>query len=135
MCRRTAFRTLSRAAVLVSRAAIRHAVKFGGRIKAVQTWDVPTSYDWSMPGLQNLGEDTEKSLAETVGEVAGESPVPIDRSVSRGHPTRALLDVARESGAELIVVGNRGHGGFASVLLGSVSQHLVHHADRPVVGR
>jgi nucleotide-binding universal stress UspA family protein len=42
-----------------------------------------------------------------------------------------LLDTAE--GADLLVVGSRGHGGFAEALLGSVSQHRVHHASCPVV--
>ena len=51
--------------------------------------------------------------------------------VVHGHPAQVLLDVA--DGADLLVVGGRGHGSFASALLGSVSQHCVHHARGPVL--
>jgi nucleotide-binding universal stress UspA family protein len=53
------------------------------------------------------------------------------RQVTEGNPAQVLLDAAR--GADLLVVGSRGHGGFAEALLGSVSQHCVHHARCPVV--
>jgi nucleotide-binding universal stress UspA family protein len=51
--------------------------------------------------------------------------------VAPGHPAKVLLDAA--NGAELLVVGSRGHGTFAGILLGSVSQHCVQHAPCPVV--
>jgi nucleotide-binding universal stress UspA family protein len=50
--------------------------------------------------------------------------------MSSRHPAEALLDVAR--GAELLVVGTRGRGGFAGLVLGSVSQQCVHQATVPV---
>lgn len=48
-----------------------------------------------------------------------------------GHPAAVLLTAAE--GADLLVLGCRGHGGFVGALLGSVSQHCVHHATCPVV--
>ena len=51
--------------------------------------------------------------------------------VIQGNAAQVLLDVARD--ADLLVVGSRGHGGFTGALLGSVSQHCVHHAPCPVV--
>jgi nucleotide-binding universal stress UspA family protein len=51
--------------------------------------------------------------------------------VVNGDPAQVLLDAA--DGAELLVVGSRGHGGFAEALLGSVGQHCVHHAHCPVL--
>jgi hypothetical protein len=61
----------------------------------------------------------------------GRAPVQILTRVLHGHPAHVLLDAA--SGAQLLVVGSRGHGAFAGMLLGSVSQHCVQHASCPVV--
>ncbi|WP_329018626.1 universal stress protein [Micromonospora rifamycinica] len=75
---------------------------------------------------------TEKMLAEAVADVAsGGTPVQFATHVVRGHPAQVLLDAA--DGAQLLVVGSRGHGAFAGMLLGSVSQHCVQHASCPVV--
>jgi nucleotide-binding universal stress UspA family protein len=57
--------------------------------------------------------------------------VVIERRVSEGAPATVLVDESRL--ADLLVVGSRGHGGFAGLLLGSVGQQCAHHAACPVV--
>jgi len=56
---------------------------------------------------------------------------PITVRAIHGHPGQALLEAAKD--AELLVVGTRGHGGFAGLLLGSTSTYLAHHAPCPLV--
>jgi nucleotide-binding universal stress UspA family protein len=55
------------------------------------------------------------------------------RDVMVGGPARSIADVASEEGADLIVVGTRGHSALAGILLGGVTQRLLHLAHRPVL--
>lgn len=59
--------------------------------------------------------------------------VPYRAELYEGNPVGAITQVAEAEGAALIVVGRRGHGGFAELLLGSVPHALAHHASIPVV--
>ena len=56
---------------------------------------------------------------------------PIERIVVCGGSASTLLETGK--GADLIVAGSRGHGGFTELILGSVSHHLAHHAASPLV--
>jgi len=67
-------------------------------------------------------------IAEAVADGGG---VEIERRIDRGPAALVLVEESRR--ADLLVVGSRGHGGFASLLLGSVSQQCAHHAHCPVV--
>jgi len=59
------------------------------------------------------------------------TPVTVSPAVRNGSAAQVLLDAA--DNADQLVVGSRGHGGFDEALLGSISQHRVHHAPCPVV--
>ena len=81
----------------------------------------------SQPKLEALGV-----LEGLVAELEQHTPeVDVRTSIEEGSPAKVLIERSKE--ADLMVVGSRGHGGFAGMLLGSVSQHLVAHASCPVV--
>jgi nucleotide-binding universal stress UspA family protein len=83
-------------------------------------------------GLDELRSAAQTALDATLEEVAsGADGVEIERRVVEGAAAWVLVDESRD--AELLVVGSRGLGGFAGLLLGSVSQQCAHHAACPVV--
>ena len=55
------------------------------------------------------------------------------RDVMVGGPAHPIAEIAADAGADLIVVGTRGHSGVSGVLLGSVTQRLLHLAHQPVL--
>ncbi len=113
--------------------AVEQAQRTGTVVDAVACWAYPSMYGWAMTGLDpELADATGRMLAQTVAEVVGDDPpVEVRESVVPGNAAEVLLESAR--GAELLVVGSRGHGGFSGALLGSVSQHCVQHAHCPVL--
>ncbi|HVB06752.1 MAG TPA: universal stress protein [Acidimicrobiales bacterium] len=119
-----------------SRAALRWGAEEarlrGLPLEAVITWEFPNTDGWDYPDLDlDLGEDAKKMIDETITSVLGETPdAPVTATVIHGHA--ALVLVERSEEAALVVVGSRGHGGFAGLLLGSVSEHLAAHARCPV---
>lgn len=99
-------------------------------------WQLPVMLGiYSQPLLEATDlEGKARELAESeVDEVFGVDRRGLDVSlgVLEGAPALRLLELGEL--AEMIVVGTRGHGGFAGLLLGSVSQHVAEHARCPVV--
>ena len=88
---------------------------------------------YPMPVMDvNWQELAEQVVTDAVGAASRSAgDVEIGYTVVEGNAAQVLLDAS--AGAELLVVGSRGHGGFAEALLGSVGQHCVHHATCPVV--
>ena len=89
-------------------------------------------------GLPAVGGNREEfqdaateALEATIRAIPDEDGVKVQRRVVEGAPAAVLVDESR--GAELLVVGSRGHGGFGRLLLGSVSQQCAQHAECPVV--
>jgi nucleotide-binding universal stress UspA family protein len=120
-----------------SRAALRWALGqariSGGEVHAVTSWEHPPIYGWVLPVAdEEFAERAAGALAEAVRDVAGPAgAAQVRQSVACGNAAQVLLEAAGE--ADLLVVGNRGHRGFARALLGSVSQHCVQHSPCPVV--
>lgn len=114
--------------------AIRQARLTGATVEAVIAWELPVTYGYPVPVASGVdfGELATGAIAVAIADVAGdEEQVTINPKIVEGNAARVLLDAS--AGADLLVVGNRGHGGFVEALLGSVGQHCVHHATCPVV--
>ncbi len=118
--------------------AVRQARLTGATVDAVIAWRYPVVPVPIGPALVAMLEtaDFEKAAGDAVSgaisaAVGRGSDVPVSARVEEGNAAQVLIDAA--AGADLLVVGSRGHGGFAEALLGSVSQHCVHHAPCPVV--
>lgn len=104
------------------------------RLEVVMTWDSPPNLGWPAPSPDQLdpeGEARETVAAIIRSELGPSADIEIAPTLIEGHPAPALLKQAQ--GADLLVVGSRGHGAFSGMLLGSVSQHVVAHAPCPVV--
>jgi nucleotide-binding universal stress UspA family protein len=106
----------------------------GAVLEVVTTWEWPTSYGWGVviPEGWSPTDDAQKVFDQAVGPVAEAHPeVTIRPTIVEGHPAPVLVEESQ--GADLLVVGSRGHGEFAGMLLGSVSEHCVTNAHCPVL--
>jgi nucleotide-binding universal stress UspA family protein len=125
-----------------ARAALRFALEEArlrqARLRVVHAWQFgyigAPGFEGSLPAvggdLAEFHEAAEAALDETLRGVVADG-VAIERRVDQGAAAPVLIEESRD--ADLLVVGSRGHGGFAQLLLGSVSQQCAQHAFCPVV--
>jgi nucleotide-binding universal stress UspA family protein len=118
----------------------------GATLHAVHVWRVPLGLALPEPSVAGLApvsaadldrlaerfhEQADELVQQMLLEELGQEPdVDVRRQVVEANPAEALIEAAR--GADLLVVGSRGLGGFRGLLLGSVSQHVAQHAPCPV---
>lgn len=122
------------------RFALEEATLRQATLRVVHAWQYAyigaTGLEGSYPALggdiKELRDAAASDLDATLREAIPDTgTVKVERRVVEDRPAAALVDESR--GADMVVVGSRGHGGFAGLLLGSVSQQVAHHAACPVV--
>ncbi len=102
-------------------------------MEAVITWNWGVAGYGPYPLEWSPGRDARAIIDQTVDAVFGPRDHPADLKITvlEGAAPKLLLDVSADAG--MLVVGSRGHGGFAGLLLGSVSATCAEHADCPVL--
>ncbi|WP_192827612.1 universal stress protein [Mycolicibacterium aromaticivorans] len=126
----------SPASVKALRWAVEEARLRGATVRAVYAWSFPFR-DGEIAHLaaeaahDALQQEAEQSAQNAVRQALGADADAIECVVTEDSPAQALTQAARD--ADLLVVGSRGRGGFAGLLLGSVSSQCAQHAPCPVV--
>ena len=116
--------------------AAAEAADHGADLVVVNVWEhtvpppagsVSVSERYVPEPSQTTAEDLMQVIKEELGE---DPPVRVQAQVKQGRPAKVLIE--ESANADLLVVGQRGHGGFAGLVLGSVSQHVAAYAKCPV---
>ncbi|MBO0694105.1 MAG: universal stress protein [Acidimicrobiaceae bacterium] len=113
--------------------AAKQASLTGAELQAVTAWQIPALAYGSLmyPAEEDLERASTETLEETLEKVLGKERSNVTTRVIHGPAALVLVEAAK--GADLLVMGSRGHGAFAGMLLGSVSDYCVARAPCPVV--
>lgn len=120
--------------------ALAHAVAIAqvarARLALVAVVPPPPLLSWQAPGgMRGIHESQQAELDQRLRAAADR--VPDDLSLTTrlldGDPAREILRAAREGDHDVIVLGSRGRGRVSAAVLGSVSNHVMHEADVPVI--
>jgi nucleotide-binding universal stress UspA family protein len=118
--------------------AARYAAATGAITTAVLAWHYPAAVGQAPTGVapKAISDEVRAEMLETLDKAVADvfgtpTPPAVQTKVAYGHPAPVLVEESQN--ADLLVVGNRGHGKFTGMLVGSVSIHCVTNAACPVV--
>jgi nucleotide-binding universal stress UspA family protein len=94
-------------------------------------WGSPVLYGTDGELVTQARTEAEETTDKVIAETGGPRPAGVNVRALSGMPADVLI--AESEAADMVVVGSRGTGGFARLLLGSVGNQVVHHAHCPVV--
>jgi nucleotide-binding universal stress UspA family protein len=120
--------------------AATHAVKLaaccGATLHALFVVETRTAYDNAIvepeearERLRAVGDEA----LDAAERVAAEKDVPVERTLDEGVPAECIADYVDAHGIDMVVLGERGHSGFKTVLLGSTAESVIYTVDVPVV--
>ena len=90
----------------------------------------PIIFPADQPDQEKSRQAAEEAVSQAAGRL-GVAAASVTVQAASGLPAQLLIDASRD--ADLVVVGRRGGGGFAGLMMGSVSSQVSHHAACPVV--
>lgn len=116
--------------------AMKEAALRGSKLRLVSAWEIPASVLASVVAGKEFYEEFRETAIKVAQEAATlveerQPSVEHEEIVAEGHAAKVLLENAAD--AELLVVGRRGQGTLREMLLGSISRHVVAHAECPLV--
>ncbi|MGH3193159.1 MAG: universal stress protein [Streptosporangiaceae bacterium] len=91
----------------------------------------PENYGEGLAPMERDRTAAEELVTKVASELGEQRPASVTVRVVNDSPAKALIDASQD--ADMLVVGSRGTGGFARLLMGSVSSQVTHHAACPVV--
>lgn len=123
----------SRYSELAKKRAIDFAGSYGGDLVAVSAVDVPSElYAESPKTVEELVKKA-RSYVEAIKNEAGQTGIKTEVIVREGEAYRVITDTARETGANIIVMGSHGRTGLKRLLMGSVTEKVIGHTPCPVL--
>lgn len=118
------------------------AQKYGSSLTVLHVFSAPVpvplgfnsaGVDFDPELLSRYAEEVRTAVERRTGHVLDEAGVTYTTRQELGHPAEVIIQIAEQETIDLIVMGSRGLGKIKSLLLGSISNHVIHHAHCPVL--